>query len=72
MAIEEIFKSPMKNYEYLEKKNDYLWKKLGNSLKNKRRNLYHYLSFDASQDDEDRYEHPFGDLRGEESKPRFK
>jgi len=40
MPLEEKFETLIKNYEYLEKKTEYLRKELGESLKNKRRVLY--------------------------------
>ena len=62
MPLEEKFETLIKNYEYLEKKTEYLRKELGESLKNKRRVLYlesHSSSEQSHQEEVDSQSNPF-------------
>jgi len=52
-TLEEKFEALMRNYEHLEKQNEYLRKQLGESLKNKRRAFHSDAANSSDQSHEE-------------------
>ena len=72
MTLKEKFEALMKNYQYLENKNEYLKKQLGESFNNKRRALHSDSANSSYQSHEevDSQHNPLGTSSESDSEPR--